>query len=122
MRSQSIQNGQPLPYMYGMYNLKILYTPFRSHIRPFLAKIINALAKALNDKENEYQLPKYVIIILNKDLLINAEVSEFEVAKTIEDCLKWLLININLMLETHKEDLMKKHPGAVPTATEPRLI
>ena len=54
---------------------------------------------------------------------MNLEVDNHrDVAKVLEDCLKWLLININLMLETRKEDLIKKRPGAVPTLAEPRLV
>ena len=36
--------------------------------------------------------------------------------------MKWFLININRNIELRKNDLIKKHPGAVSTSAEPRLI
>ena len=58
------------------------------------------------------------MIILDKDMIdyTNGSMS------LIEDALKWLLININADIETRKEDLRKKRPGALTTTTEPRLI
>ena len=79
----------------------------------FLAWIVNALAKILNDKDNN--VPRYILIILDKDLIQNAELTDFEFTRTLEDTLKWILININCMIETRKEDLDKKRPGALST-------
>ena len=69
---------------------------------------------------------------MDKDLIQNAELIDFEFTRTLEDTLKWILItedtlkwiliNINCMIETRKEDLDKKKPGALSTMSEPRLI
>ena len=47
---------------------------------------------------------------------------DYGIADTIEDVLKWLLININRYLELRKNDLHHKCPGALAMYAEPRLI
>ena len=84
--------------------------------------MINALAKGLNDPLQVFLL-HHIIIVLDKDLMVNAEVDEEgPFTSSIEDCLKWLLININCMIETRKEDLAGKRPGLIISVAEPRLV
>ena len=81
----------------------------------------NALVDAINETKS-FHLARYVVIVLDADLIINAKVYDFGVSHTFEDLLKWLLININRTIELRKDDLLKKRPGAVSTTSEPRLV
>ena len=62
------------------------------------------------------------MIFIDKDLITNAGVYDFSVTRTIEDTLKWLLININQTIEVRKHDIMSKRLGALSSSAEPRLI
>ena len=94
--------------------------PQWSNIRSFLARVFNRLVKQLN--EEPFILPRYIIITLDKDLIQSADLFDYGVSRIIEDTLKWLLININMVIEMRKEDLAGKHAGAVSTTSEPRLV
>lgn len=108
--NEAIKAGFALPYLFPQYNLDTFVAPLQGNVRAFLAKVFNALAKGLNDLLQVF-LPCHIIIVLDKDLMVNAEVDEEgPITSTIEDCLKWLLININCMIETRKEDLASKRP------------
>ena len=107
-------------YLTDNYNTKILYAEQWSNIRPFLAWVFNQLIKVLN--EPPYILPRYILIMLDRDLITIAELFDYGVLHTIEDTLQWLLKKINQVIETRKQDLMGKRPGAVSTTSEPRLV
>ena len=121
LHRKAIQDRQPHPYLFANYNIKELHAPNPSNIRAFLARVFNALVRGLNHKL-EPLLPRYILIMLDIDLIQHAEVFDYGVSRTFEDTLKWLLININAVVETRKEDLMGKRPGAVSSSMEPRLI
>ena len=102
------------------HNIEPLHADTWSNIRSFLARVYNQLVKALNTEL--YVLPRYILIILDKDLISNAELFDFGVSHTIEDTLKWLLVNMDQTIETRKEDLAGKRAGAVSTTSEPRFV
>ena len=84
-----------------------------------MARIFNALVNRMN---TDWYLPKYLIIVLDQDLITEAAVFDYGVTHTLEDIMKWLLINFNLVIETRKQDLMTRRPGALASLAEPRLI
>ena len=118
MKTKALQKHKPWPYLYANYNLETLTAPIRSNIRPLPAHVHNAFVNGMNDEDLNFHLPRYVIIILDKDILDYTK-SDMSL---VEDALKWLLININMDIETRKEDLRKNRPGALSSTTEPRLI
>ena len=120
VKTQVKTSNTDLPYLHDNYNIVWLDTPKWSNIRSFLATVFNRLVKELNTKP--YYLPHYLVIVLNKDLIQSAELFNYGVSRTIEDTLKWFLVNVNSVIETRKEDLSKKRAGAVSTTTEPRLV
>ena len=107
------------PHLFKQYNIEALVAPQLSQTRSILSRLFNAFVKALNDFK---YLPKYILIMPDKDIIENIGVYDFGIADTIEDCIKWLLININRYLELHKEDMMGKRPGSIFSTSEPRLI
>ena len=107
--------------MVANYNTKALYAAKLINMNAFLARILNAFIDELNDP-HKHHLPRYVLIMLDKDLIYNAKVYDFGVSRTFEDTLKWLLVNINRCIEICKEDLKKKRKGTVSSTSEPQLI
>ena len=81
-RSTRIQANNP----YANYNLEAMYSN-QGLVCHFLAWIVNALAKIFNDKDNNFHLPRYILIVLDKDLIQNAELADFEFTRTLEDTL-----------------------------------
>ena len=106
IKAQAAQHNKALPYLYQNYNVISQDPPKWSNTRAFLARVFNALVKALN--ESPFILLRYILIMLDKDLISNADLYDFWVSHTIEDTIKWLLVNINQVLKTHKEDLARK--------------
>ena len=120
IRAQAINDHKDLPYLFKNYNV-VAQNPERwSNIRSFLAKVLNGLVKALN--QSPFVLPRYILVMLDKDLITNADLYDYGVSRTLEDTLKWLLININTVVELRKEHLIGKRAGVVSTTSEPRII
>ena len=86
-----------------------------------LARIYNSLIKAINSDKNHH-LARYILIFLDADLIMNANIFDYGVSRTLEDTLKWLLINVNRVIDLGKDDLIGKRPGSVSSSLEPRLI
>ena len=73
----------------------------------------------MNDKFHQFHLPRYILIILDKDLLENITVLDFGISKTIEDVIKQFLINFNQAIEVRKDDITGKWLGVLSTLSEP---
>ena len=67
----------------------------------------------MNDKVHQFHLPRYILVILDKDLIENITVLDFGISKTMEDVIKWLLINFNQAIKVRKDDIAGKQLGAL---------
>ena len=121
MKTNANNGNRPNPYLFENYNIEAFCTPKQSNNRSVLSKILNALVKAINDSPQGH-LPKYIMMILDLDIIINAQVYDYRVTKTVEDLCKWLLINTNSAVETRKSDLLSKRQGAISSTSEPRIV
>ena len=119
MHKQAVEKNQPQPYLFAYYNLDHLYSNQMSDNRSLLARIINALIDKLNEHSH---LPRYIVILIDKDLILNAQVFDFGVCDTFEHTTRWLLNNIVCVIEQRKIDLHNKRPGSVVAGSEPRFI
>ena len=122
MKTETKREGHKTLYLHLYYNVHMLLLPQLSNMRSYLARVYNELIKTLNDKSFEYHLPRYLIILLDRDLISKARVFDYGVTKTLEDIIKWLLININRAIELRKEDMYGKCPGSLTQSSELRLI
>ena len=84
-----------------------------------MARVVNATIEGLNSKEH---LPKYVLVLLDKDLIENLNYFEYGISELLDTCVYWLVKEFNRMFEARREDIHQKKPGALSTATEPRII
>ena len=111
-----IQHERP-PYCYEFYNVSAWYqTPLST--TPVIARISNSLIETLN--ENTY-LPKYVIVIPDKDVIESQSKRDFGAKNAIEEHLSWLVKQVSKSLLTRHEDLKNRNPGTV-TAELTRVI
>ena len=101
-RLQCVKDQKPVPYLFDNYEVQAKHPECWLNVRSFLARVVNVLVNALN-KPNEFQLPRYLLIVLDKDLLVEANFPEYRISRAIEDVLKWFLINLNLIIETAKK-------------------
>lgn len=121
MRRNAQHDNRHVPYVYAYYNMEFLVPPKSSVNRSFLAHTLNKLMSFMNSKNHEH-LPRYLVIVLDSNLITAANVFDYGVTRTLEDTLKWLLININWAVETRKEDLYSKRHGTIMQMSEPCLI
>ena len=88
------------------YNLDFLYKS-QSNGPSMMGRIINALVEQLNDKKKPH-LPRYIVILLDIDLIVEAKTFDFGARDTFEQTVQWLLNNIIRSIDTRKNDLRKK--------------
>ena len=110
-----------MPYILAHYNVEALRSNGTSLVHSFFARVVNSLVKGINESTPPH-LPRYVVILLDKDFIENIRIFDYGVSEAFETMLKWLLININNMIEVRKSDLIAKRPGTVSTSSKPRLI
>ena len=120
-RKSAKDENRQLPYLFDYYNVESFHALQLLNNRSVLVRIINTLTKEMNSPTHQH-LPCYIVILLDKDLVHEANVFDFGVSETLEDIIKWLLINVNRCVELRKEDLRGRRPGAISTEAEPHLI
>ena len=119
MNTQARQESKAQPHMFRYYNVDARFSPPVSLNRSFMARMISCFIAALNEKP---KLPRYVLIIIDKDWFESSKIVEFGVGKAVNTAIQWLLDQISRAIEIHKENLYNRKPGALATGSEPRLI
>ena len=66
------------------------------------ARILNEIVDELNHEDH---LPKYLIIIPDKNIIEYVNFGGFRCKKIFDKLLDWILININESINLRKEDL-----------------
>ena len=118
LKSRRESKHEKGPYIYEFYSVSAWYMNPLSEVRPTIARLQNALTEALN--QNIY-LPKYIIIIPEKDIVESAFKSDSCSNREIEDQANWLIGQVSKLLMARREDLKSKKPGSV-TADLTRVI
>ena len=118
----NLNNKQP-PYAQGYFNTDMLYqNPNAGNSNQSgIGRVINALAEKLNDKDS-VPLPKFILIILECDIIKQAQFYDYGIAYILDQLYTWLQKNIEMFIETRKGDLKIRKPGAVLSATYPKFI
>ena len=76
------QDNKPWLYIMCYYKVEPLHPPKLSNNRAFLSCILNALVKKMNE---HWHLPKYLLIIIDQDLIEETAVFDYGVTHTLED-------------------------------------
>ena len=109
--------GRP-PYLFTQFNVLSFY-PNTSGNAVILSRVLNALVYTINEY---HHLPKHILIMLDKDLITNAKMFDYGAVQAFKNLIKWLVKEFNMIINTRKEDLRNKKPGAITSYAEPRLI
>ena len=110
-------------YIHQMYNVKTFYTSksFNSDKREnSMARMINALVRALNDPLNMV-LPRMIIIMPHAEFLRMMNYHEFGISMMIGRCLEWFMRQIYRTVTMCHDSLKRKCLGAV-LHYEPKII
>ena len=88
-------------------------------INSTMTKWVNSVIEGLNSK---YKLPRYVMLLPDKDLIVNLNYFQYGVKDLYTDCLTWVVNQLDRHFAARREDLKHSKPGAVSAVTEPRII
>ena len=105
--------------MHEMFNISAKYPGVSSISIPAHARVYDQLVTGLNDN---FKLPRYIIIPLDKDILDCISHNNFGVNILLEEVLDWLARNIDRAIDLRKEDMRGKRIGSIVSSGEPRII
>ena len=98
------------PYIQDYYNVRELYkSPFVG-VKFASARVINNLTDAINQRK---RLPKYLIVILDKDLILDINLDDENAEMLLREEVRWTVRNINTTLRRKKVDFLHKKPGSM---------
>ena len=108
-----------IPYLYEYYNIVPLYAAIASTTKSVIVRTFNEFVVELNKKN---KLPRYVVILLDKDVIEAVNFDEFGMGQILFEQVDWLAKNMETVLDLRKEDIKYKNPGALWSNAEPRII
>ena len=111
-------------YIYDYYNVQFGFHPPLSQTRSIEARYVNSFTELLNGNSKDFRLPKYIIIILESDIIAESvkRNNDYGFKKVYRIGVEWVMNEFNRILDSRKEELRNKRPGALSTSAEPRLI
>ena len=110
-----IQQTKP-PFCYEYYNVGAWYHTSIDTM-PLITRICNSLIEALN---KYIYLPKYVIILIDKDIVVSQVERNVERNTAMKNHLHWLIKQVSEITHTRREDLKIHNPSLA--STEPTRI
>ena len=109
---------KPIPHIYDFYKITPYFQKSSGSTEGTLYKIYNSLVEGLN-KEN--YLPHTVLLIPDRDLILQADFFQPGIGYVMGVQLDWLLKNIHRAIKMRKEDLKSFYKGTIKEQ-EPRII
>ena len=111
-------NNEEQPYLYEQYNVSCWnQSPLLNQPRP--AHILNSFMQGLNSST---KLPKYVIIIPDRDLIQGSKKIEYGIICFTEEQLRWLFAQVTKAVIRRHDDLKSKRTGSLVSTYEPRIV
>ena len=118
MHEQARANRKSPLYIYEYYNVFDFWkTPVTGSCR-VIGRMINALIEGLNKGR---QLPRFLVIIIDKDIIKDVGIYDYGAAKEIMDNMSWLAKQIDVLIQRRKTELTDAKPGAL-YSTDPKVI
>ena len=119
LRAKAVLDKKAKPYLFEYYNIIPSFPGVNSNVRSTVARIFNEFVTAMNERS---RLPRYILFILDREILESADHNNFGVQRIIIELLEWLCRNIDKTIDLRREDVRLKRPGAIASSGEPRLI
>ena len=118
MRKTAITNHTNPLYLYDYYNV-FTYVPSPSMgATRTIACTFNAAVEGLNNKR---RLPRFVIVIVDKDIIEDVNIFEYGASKAIFKNVEWLVRQINIHIKRKRLEVLETKPGAVYTS-DPKIV
>ena len=111
MRYGSTVQKQQSPYMYERFNVFYFFTSPLTFGNNTLLHINNAFIEALNRRD---RLPRYILLILDRDLIDMVNRFDFGITEQLEKCVKWLATQLEWSITARKEQMWNIKLGAIP--------
>ena len=119
LKKAAIVKKQPPPCIFQWFNVNGLHVSANCAIKS-ASRFINPLVHALNE---EPHLPKYIVIVPDKDILYFLNGKNNTSAMAIGSYLHYTIKQIDMYIDRRKTDLCDKKPGAVdPDHTIPKIV
>ena len=100
------EKTEPDSYLGKKYEIRVFHNDqTSSHIRSALGRITNTIPVALNKHD---KLPKYIVIVLEADLMKCINHKDVGIARIYSDCLNYLADSFHNNIFDRKESLPKK--------------
>ena len=115
LKAKKDRNIPPL-YIQEYYNVIPYYVT--SGVPNVAARLVNSLVEALNERD---RLPKFIIVMIDRDLIMNIDVFQNDAVKVLRDVTQWVVHQMNILVRRRKAELLEKKPGAVYTG-DPSII
>ena len=111
MRNRAYAKRRQPPYLYEFYNVSGHFQMRLSAVKG-VTRLYNALIEALNAQK--FRLPKYIVMVPDKDLIEQINFYSFGASSVISATLQWLVHQMELTVERKEEKIIEKRPGALP--------
>ena len=124
MKADASDGKRTMPYIYDYYHLSYFMENPLSSQRNTMANIYNSLICTLNmktDLTKNYQLPRFIIVIPEADILKHINYFSYGISTIIGKCLNWIITEMERVVDARKDELRRKNPGAV-APNEPKII
>ena len=108
LKDKAVRADKPTPFIYERFNVFHFYRSSLTHNA--YIRMLNSFVDALNRRPH---LPKYILLVPDKDLLEAIDFFNFGITKILGTCLNWLAKQFERMLESRHENIFKKCPGAL---------
>ena len=118
LKTQAVLKKRTLPYIYEYFNISCYVPNSDMYKANILVRTQNAIIEAFNSRVH---LPKYLIVILDKDILESAHTYSLHIRKLLSKWTDWIAKIIEKAIASRRENLFNIRPGAV-AGIEPKVI
>ena len=119
MQTKARDKEMDVPYVYAYYNVMCYAEGPLEHNRSIISRMANTITRSLNEKDRK--MPRLMLIIPDLDILKAINHFGFGVSHIIGRDLEWLMNAIDQDIDSKKDALRKRRPGALLSG-EPKLV
>ena len=97
-------------YMRQFFNVKMVQKSGELPTQSAMSRTLNALIDAVNRKDAK--LPKYIVVMMDSDILRYLDMHDDDTAKMIPELVDWFVRQIHTVIRRKRIDILEKKPGA----------
>ena len=117
MNQESRITKKTPPYLYEEFNIIAGLSNRQGLNRSLLGRLLNNLVGIMNKHD---QLPKYLLMIIDLDLVKDINQCEFGLGLILERTLKYIACQVNRLIDSRIDNLIRAKPGSVKVL--PKII